>query len=103
MYVNNRVLISRNFEADTSTVVEDAAGFFARHKDPFLASLDTCSTLIHDGLKIVELAYRGEQAPVGGYHINFGGNEKLAAIVTLNLINTNLRLVDFRLINPLLT
>lgn len=104
LYINNRPLISRDFEAGTSTVTEDASKFFTRYQDPFLASLNTCSDLIYAGLKIIELAYRGERAPVGGYHINFADNEKLASAVTLDLVSANLRLADFRLpINPLLT
>lgn len=104
LYVNNRVLISRNFEGGTPPVViEGAAEFFARYKAPFLTSLDACSDLIYAGLKIVELAYRGEHVRVGGYHMNFNDNERLAATVTLDLISANLRLADFRTINPFLT
>lgn len=103
LYVNHKPLIARDFEAGTSIVVESVAEFFARYKDPFLASLETCSDLIHAGLKAVELAYRGEHVPVGGYHIDFNYNEILAAAVTFDLISANLRLADFRTINPFLT
>lgn len=101
--INHNPLIVRDYEKGISTPAEDGRIVFARYQEQFLVSLDTCHELIYFGLKIIELAFRGERAPVGGYHISDSAikqSEKLAAVISIDLLCAALRLPDFRFINP---